>query len=174
MTLRLHGMDRSAIDRYTGLYRHWDMAVLGYKANMFDIQAALLIPQLKKIEDYWKAKQAICEKYEAAFKNVPDLDFPKVLPGSKSARHMFTVWVPPSKRDQTLKTLQTKGIGVAVNFRAIHLLKYYRENFGFKEGNFPVAELIGSSTITIPLYPKLTAIEVDYIINSVLEEIKAK
>ncbi|MCB9757687.1 MAG: DegT/DnrJ/EryC1/StrS family aminotransferase [Candidatus Omnitrophica bacterium] len=172
LLLRLHGMDRSAIDRYTGLYRHWDMSVLGYKANMFDIQAALLIPQLKKIEDHWKAKQAICEKYEQAFGNQPNLDFPKVLANSKSARHIFTIWVPADKRDLILKGLQDKGIGVAVNFRVIHLLKYYRENLNFKENDFPIAESIGNRTITLPLYPKLTSIETDYIIDSVLKTVE--
>lgn len=171
LLLRLHGMDRSAIDRYTGLYRHWDMSLLGYKANMFDIQAALLIPQLKKIEDHWKIKQAICEKYEQAFINNPHLDFPKVLPHSKSARHIFTIWVHPDKRDAVLKKLQNKEIGVAVNFRAIHLLKYYQENFNFRKNDFPIAESIGDRTITLPLYPKLTSIETDYIIDSVLRTV---
>jgi len=58
---------------------------------------------------------------------------------------------------------------VAVNFRAIHLLTYYRENLGFKPGDFPVAESIGDRTITLPLYPKLTDEEVDYIIGAVIK-----
>lgn len=169
LCLRLHGMDKTAIDRYTGLYRHWDMAMLGFKANMFDIQAALLIPQLKKIETYWQRKQDICLKYEKAFRGLAGLDFPKVLAGSKSARHIFTIWTPRLRRDEFLSKLQTEGIGVAVNFRAIHLLKYYRETFGFKPGDFPIAESIGDRTITIPLYPRLTDQEVDDVIAAVLK-----
>jgi UDP-4-amino-4-deoxy-L-arabinose-oxoglutarate aminotransferase len=92
----------------------------------------------------------------------------KVLPGSKSARHLFTIMVPPKKRDEVMQNLQDKGIGVAVNFRAIHLLSYYRQTFGYKRGSFPIAERIGDSTITLPLYPKLTDEEVQYVINMVI------
>jgi dTDP-4-amino-4,6-dideoxygalactose transaminase len=169
LCLRLHGMDKTAIDRYTRLYRHWDMRMLGYKANMFDIQAALLVPQLKKIETYWRRKQDICLKYEKAFGGAAGLEYPKVLAGSKSARHIFTIWTAPARRDEFLSKIQSEGIGVAVNFRAIHLLTYYRENLGFKPGDFPVAESIGDRTITLPLYPKLTDEEVDYIIGAVIK-----
>ncbi len=164
---RLHGMDHSAAQRYTGIYRHWDMELLGYKANMSDIQAALLIPQLKKIEDAWQKKEHICQIYESVFLNLRGIDFPKVLPESKSARHIFTIWVNAEKRDDLLMRLQNKGIGVAVNFRAIHLLSYYKKTFGFKRGDFPVAEEIGDRTITLPLYPKLKTDEITYITESV-------
>ena len=82
---------------------------------------------------------------------------------------MFTILVPPEKRDDILWKLQEKGVGVAVNFRAIHLLSYYRQTFGYKKGTFPVAEKMGDSTITIPMYPKLTDEEIRYIIRTVKE-----
>ncbi len=91
------------------------------------------------------------------------------MKNSKSARYLFTILVDPEKRDEILLKLQEKGIGVACNYRAVHLLKYYRENFGYKKGSFPVAEEVGDSTITIPLYPKLTDKEVGYIVKSVKE-----
>ena len=65
--------------------------------------------------------------------------------------------------------LQERGIGVAVNFRAIHLLTFYRQTFGYKRGMYPMAEKIGDSTITLPLYPKLTDEEVRYVIQTVKE-----
>ncbi len=164
--LRLHGLNKSAADRYTGIYQHWDMEIMGYKANMTDISASLLIPQLNKIEQYRDAKESICQRYEQAFASLPNVDFPEVLKGSKSARHIATVWVPAERRDVVLNRLQTQSIGVAVNFRAIHLLKYYRENFGFKRGDFPVAESIGDRTITLPLYPRLTEAEIDHVIGT--------
>ena len=68
-----------------------------------------------------------------------------------------------------LKALQERQIGVAVNYRPVHLLEYYRKNFGFKEGQFPNAEEIGERTITLPLYPRLTDEEVDYVVDSVNE-----
>ena len=90
-----------------------------------------------------------------------------MLPGSKSARHLFTILVSPKRRDRLLGQLQESEIGVAVNYRAIHLLKYYRETLGYREGMFPIAEEIGHSTITLPLYPRLTDEEVTYVIRTV-------
>ena len=58
---------------------------------------------------------------------------------------------------------------MAVNYRAIHLLTYYRQTYGYKKGSFPIAERISDSTITLPLYPKLTNEEVEYVINGVRE-----
>ena len=80
---------------------------------------------------------------------------------------MFTILVPPEKRDSVLWQLQKKGIGVAVNYRAIHLLTFYRQTYGYRNGMFPVAERIGDSTITLPLYPKLTDAEAWYVIEAV-------
>ena len=170
--LRLHGIDKSAIDRYTKKYKHWDMAVLGWKYNMDNIQAALLIGQLRRIDALWKRRDEIYRKYEDAFASVKGIGLMKTVPKSKHARHLFSIQVPEIKRDSTLHTLQEKGIGVAVNFRAIHLLKYYREKFGYKEGDFPVAEKIGNGTISLPLYPLLRDEEIDYVIKATKQVIK--
>lgn len=168
---RLHGMSKDAANRYTGTYQHWDMELLGYKCNMYDIQASLLIPQLEKIEEYLKIKEEICKKYEEAFSKINGIDYPKILPNTKHARQIFTIWVSSEKRDIIIKKLQESQIGVAVNFRAIHLLKYYKETFNFKRGNYPEAERIGDSTITLPMYPKLKNEEINYVIDKVKESI---
>ena len=169
--LRLHGIDKGAADRYTKRYQHWDMPVLGWKYNMDNIQAALLIGQLEKIDELWKRRDEISRSYEEAFRDIQDIQLMESLEGSKHGRHLFTIQVPPAKRDPLLWDLQEKGIGVAVNYRAIHLLKYYREKFGFKKGDFPVAEQIGDRTISLPLYPKLKDSEVDYIIDTIVERV---
>lgn len=167
--LRLHGMSKGAADRYSKRYEHWDMELLGWKYNMANIQAALLLYQLENIEKYWQRREEICRKYEKAFKDAPRVDCLQILPDSKSARHVFTILVAPEKRDDILWQLQDKGIGVAVNYRAIHLLTYYRQSFGYERGSFPTAERIGDSTITLPLYPKLSDEEVKYVIEAVRE-----
>ena len=165
--LRLHGMSKGASERYSKKYEHWDMEMLGWKYNMNNIQAAMLLGQLRKIETNLQRREYMCRKYVEAFKDNPEVTCLKILPGSKSARHLFTILVAPEKRDLVLHKLQEKGIGVAVNFRAIHLLAYYREKYGFTRGVFPAAEKIGDSTITLPLYPKLREEEIDYIIDTV-------
>jgi UDP-4-amino-4-deoxy-L-arabinose-oxoglutarate aminotransferase len=171
-TLRLHGMSKAAYDRYTGTYKHWDMLALGYKANMCDLQAALLLPQLGKIEQRLAQREALCRLYDELFTGVPGISTPQKQPNSKLARHLYTVWVDPSRRDEILGRLQEAGIGVAVNFRAIHLLTYYQQTFGFERGAFPNAELIGDSTITLPLYPSLQTDAVRYVAQSLIEIVK--
>lgn len=172
--LRLHGMDKTAADRYGKKYQHWDMEILGWKANMDNVRAALLLNQLENIEKYWQRREEICKMYEKSFKNVKEIKLLKVLPDSKSARHLFTILVAPERRDEILWSLQEKGIGIAVNYRAVHLLKYYRETYGYTRGMFPVAEKTGDSTITLPLYPKLTDEEVKYVVDIVHEVISRK
>jgi UDP-4-amino-4-deoxy-L-arabinose-oxoglutarate aminotransferase len=166
-TLRLHGMSKTAEDRHIK-YNHWDMEVLGYKGNMCDLEAALLLPQLPKIEHRWQRREEISRRYETAFSEA-GIDFPRMRPGVKSARHLFTAWAPKGKRDAFLRYLQQKKIGVAVNYRAVHLRDFYRQTFGFAPGAFPIAEEIGERTFSIPLYPGLEDSEVDYVVQSVVE-----
>jgi len=167
--LRLHGMSKGAAERYSKRYEHWDMEMLGWKYNMSNIQAALLLNQLERIEQNWQRREQICQMYEEAFEGDSIVTCLKILPNSKSGRHLFTVQVDPRKRDNILWQLQERGIGVAVNFRAIHLLTFYRQTFGYKRGMYPIAEKIGDSTITLPLYPKLSNEEVQYVIKVVKE-----
>lgn len=167
--LRLHGINKSAADRYTKIYQHWDMPVLGWKYNMDNIQAALLTGQLRRIDDLWKRRDEIARRYEDAFASVRGIEIMKTLPDSRHARHLFTIQVSGDKRDATLLALQGKDIGVAVNYRPIHLLKYYRNRFAFREIDFPIAEKIGAGTISLPLYPGLKDVEVDYVIKNVKE-----
>jgi len=165
--LRLHGIDKGAADRYTKKYRHWDMPLLGWKYNMDNIHAALLTRQMKRLGQYQKRRQHLAERYESAFAGFKKIELLKTKPGAVHARHLFTMLVNPKYRDRILLGLQEEGIGVAVNYRAIHLLKYYKKHFGYKKGDFPVAEDIGRRTISLPLYPKLRDKELKYVISAV-------
>jgi dTDP-4-amino-4,6-dideoxygalactose transaminase len=165
--LRLHGIDKTAAERYTKKYQHYDMTLLGWKYNMDNIQAGLLLNQLDLIAQRLQQRESLCGIYENAFASMERIDFPKVLPQSRSARHMFTIWVDPGRRDEIMWRLQEQGIGVAINFRPIHLMEYYRQRYGFKPGMFPNAEHIGARTITLPLYPQLSQVEIEYVIEGV-------
>ncbi len=165
--LGTHGMSKNAADRYAGKYEHWDMDRLGWKYNMSNVVAALLAPQLPKLKARLARREEICHRYEAAFRETPGVSFPVVPAGATSARHLFTIWVEPSKRDAVLAGIQARGVGVAVNYRAVHLTKFYRERFSFRRGDFPIAERIGDSTITIPLWPAMTEAQVDEVIAAV-------
>jgi UDP-4-amino-4-deoxy-L-arabinose-oxoglutarate aminotransferase len=164
---RMHGMSKGAAERHTSTYQHWDMDLLGYKCNMSDIQASLLLPQLERIENYLQIREKICMQYEEAFDAHNGLDFPKTLKNSKHARHLFTVWVDPLKRDKIIDKMQYANIGITVNYRSIHLLSYYQKKLNLPRSSFPNAERIGDSTITLPLYPKMADSEVKYVIDTV-------
>jgi len=165
--LRSHGLSKEAANRYTERYQHWDMVELGFKANLSDINAALLIGQLPRLEDQLTRREAIARRYEEAFSTMPGIDFPKGADGARSARHLCTIWVPPGLRDEAITDLQAHGVGVAVNYRAVHLTSYYQSLFGFTRGSFPHAERIGDSTITLPLYPSLTDDDQQHVIDAV-------
>jgi dTDP-4-amino-4,6-dideoxygalactose transaminase len=167
--LRLHGIDRGAADRYTMRFQHYDMPLLGWKYNMDNIHAALLIGQLERIDNLWQRREALWSLYEEGLREVKEIVLPKTLPDSRHARHLFTVRVDPAKRDSLLWSLQERGVGVAVNYRPIHLLRFYRKTFGYKEGDFPVAEEIGARTVSLPLYPALKEEEVRYVIETLKE-----
>lgn len=169
--LRLHGINSEAISRYTKRYQHWDMHILGWKYNMDNIQAALLIGQLARIEDLWKKRDILWRLYEEKLSGMKCGRLLQNITRGKHARHMFTVLVAPDKRDPLLWALQDRGIGVAVNYRPIHLLRYFRETFGYKQGAYPIAEEIGKSTISLPLYPSLKEDDVKYIAETLLEEL---
>jgi dTDP-4-amino-4,6-dideoxygalactose transaminase len=167
--LRQHGMSKEAADRYSGSYKHWDMVECGWKYNMDNIQASMLLPQLKKIDKLWEQREQVYNKYISCLNEISGIDYPKLKPDSKSAYHLFTVWVDRQNRDNILHGLGEKGVGVAVNYRAIHVLTYLKEKFGFATGDFPVAEDIGDRTISLPFYPQLTGQQIEYVAKSLGE-----
>ncbi len=172
--LRLHGLDKSAEDRYTGSFAQYDIDVFGWKYNMDNIHAAILNEQMKKIDRMLTRRREIFHRYQEAFGEMDEIDLHTVKPECRHACHLFTILVEPARRNHILGQLQERGIGVSVNFHPLHLMSYYRERFGYREGMFPVAEEIGSRTISIPLYPKLTDEEMEYVIDSVKAVIVGK
>ncbi|KKT29444.1 hypothetical protein A3G55_00580 [Candidatus Giovannonibacteria bacterium RIFCSPLOWO2_12_FULL_44_25] len=167
MRARLHGLDKSAEDRYNKLYKHYDMEFLGFKCNLSNILAALLVHQIDNLDGFLAKKEAIARIYDNGFSGNPYISKPAVLVNSRHARHLYTIFVNSLRRDEYLHALQEASVGVAVNFRPIHLMRYYREKYGYKEGDFPVAENIGASTITLPFYQKLAQEEISYVIDTV-------
>jgi len=157
---RTHGMSRDASERYGRAFAHYDMDVYGWKYNMSNIQAALLINQMDRIETNLKKRQKLWKIYLKELQGVDGISFPAIRDGARSAMHLFTLWVAPKRRDAVLRKLQDAGIGVSAHFLPIHLMRYYRENLGFKKGMFPNAEAIGSKTVTLPFYPDLTPAQI--------------
>lgn len=161
--LRLHGMNKNANDRHKEGYKHWDMTVLGWKYNMDNIQAALLLPQMDRLEDNWNKRRELAGHYEDRLWDIPDLTRPKTLPGVEHSWHLFPVWIGSGLRDRVIEDLQASGISVMVNYRAIHLLHFFRETLGFTLGAFPNAERIGDASLSLPFYPNMPLEHVDIV-----------
>lgn len=168
--LRSHGISSEIAQRVRTGLRTYDVDVLGWKYNMDNLQAALLLPQVKKIERFWKKREQVAQKYRKAFSKA-GIDMPVEYADSKHGRHIFPIWVDPRKRDKILDYILHHGVGAVINYPPIHLFSYYREQYGFKPGDFPHTELIAKRTISLPLYAKLTKEEIDYIIKIVTQAV---
>ena len=163
---RSHGISSSAADRYTKKYQHYDMEFLGMKCNMSNMQASLLIHQLERIDALHACRKKLFEHYE---QSLSLFEQPKFVSGSKHAYHVYSIWV--EKRDQALEYLYDNGIGAAVHYRPAHLMSYYKIKYGYKKGDFPVAEYIGDTTVSLPLYPLLLEEEVSYVCDALLKRL---
>jgi dTDP-4-amino-4,6-dideoxygalactose transaminase len=177
--LRNHGVSKTASDRHGGQYQHWDLLEVGYKANLTDLDAALLRPQLSGVEEKRAQRERIACRYESLLRErIDDLaSAPPTVRGvpwlverrGRSSHHLFTIHSWPDERDAVLSKLGALGIGTAVNYRAIHQLAHFVERLGIPRGALPVAEEIGDRTISLPMYPGLTAAEQDRVVDAVTE-----
>lgn len=160
---RLHGMSSDAAARYKTPYRHWDVQTPGWKANMDSIHAALLVKQIDRLDDNLVKRQALADRYREKLAVIPGISLPRER--GKNACHLQTVWVSAEQRDWMLHYLQEQGVACTVNYRAVHTLDYFQKTYHHKPEDFPIAHDIGLRTITLPLYPKLTEEEQDYVID---------
>lgn len=168
---RLHGMSAGAADRFQkGSYRHWDMEVLGTKANLPDLLATLLVPQIETICDRLPMRARIVERYRAAFANLP-IRMQTQIEGCVSAEHIFPIHVDPRDRDNMIVALNEQGINVTVNYRSVPDLTFYRNKYGFTPSDFPVSHEWGAGTLTLPLFPTMTDEQVDQVIHAVVNTI---
>jgi UDP-4-amino-4-deoxy-L-arabinose-oxoglutarate aminotransferase len=175
--LRNHGVTKGAADRHEGSYQHWDITELGFKANLTDLDAALLLPQLPHIADKRDRREAVARRYESSLRErIPALrSEPPTLRRvpwlverrGTSSHHLFTLHAAPGQRDPLLAKLGAAGIGTAVNYRAIHLLTYLAELFAIPRGSLPVAEEIGDRTLSLPMYPTLSTSDQDQVVDAV-------
>jgi UDP-4-amino-4-deoxy-L-arabinose-oxoglutarate aminotransferase len=172
--LRNHGVSKAATDRHGQAYQHWDLVELGYKANLTDLDAALLRPQLPKADAKRQRREELAQRYEELLRAavpswaapVPEGQVPFLVERrGRSSHHLFTVQVPSHQRDGVLSHLGAHGIGTAVNYRAIHTLTYLANMFPWPRGSFPVAEEIGDRTLSLPFYPTLREEDQDRVVE---------
>jgi dTDP-4-amino-4,6-dideoxygalactose transaminase len=170
--MSLHGISRDAWKRYSSAgYKHWDIVYPGYKYNMFDLQAALALPQLAKIEQFWARRVELSARLDAGLAGLPEIRTYRPVGDVKHARHLYPIVVLTERlradRDTIMNAIQAENIGVGVHFRAVHLHPYYQERWGFRRGMFPNAEYYSDRTISLPLYPKMSDQDADDVVDVV-------
>jgi dTDP-4-amino-4,6-dideoxygalactose transaminase len=168
----LHGMTKDAWKRFSDSgYKHYQIIYPGFKYNMMDLQAALGIHQLSKVEKYSVRRKKIWDRYNEAFKNLPVILPAPVSKNTRHAYHLYTLILKTEQlsitRDEFMNRMYQNNIGTGVHYTALHLHPYYVERFGFKQGDFPNAEYIGERTVSIPLSAKLTDEDVEDVIFAV-------
>jgi dTDP-4-amino-4,6-dideoxygalactose transaminase len=141
--------------------------LLGWKYNMSNVEAALLLPQFERMEAKLARRHALASRYEQAFARMHGVKVPRSRPDSIHARHVFTVWCEGCGQDDLIAHLHGERIGAVVNYRPIHLMAYFIERYGYRRGDFPVAEWIGDRTVSLPFYPDMPLEDVDIVVAAV-------
>lgn len=160
--LRQQGLTTGAAERERHGYRHRDMVTMGWKYNMYNLQAALLLPQLGRLDANLARRRALAARYAARLADVPHVVVPPVAPGVEHAWHVFAVRTDGVARDALVGALQDAGVGVTVHYYPpVHLTGYFRDAFGHRPGSHPVAERIAATTLSLPFYPTMPASLVD-------------
>jgi dTDP-4-amino-4,6-dideoxygalactose transaminase len=174
-----HGMTANAYKRYSDDgYKHYEVVCPGYEYNMTDMQAAIGIHQLERVDANLARRNEIWHRYNDAFEYLPIGLPPQNEPGITHARHLYTLLIDQEdcgiSRDEFIREMHGMRIGTGVHFIGLHLQPYYRYHQGLTPDDFPNATYISERTVSIPLSPALTDDEVDYIIDTVREIIGRK
>lgn len=176
--LALHGMSQDAWKRFSDDgYKHYEIVEVGFKYNMMDLQAAIGMHQIKRVEKYWQRRLEIWQRYSAAFAGLPVRLPAPLAKDSRHALHLYTILIDEKKsaisRDEFITLLHRRNIGTGVHYRSIPVHPIYQRLFGCKPEDYPVADGIGRETVSLPLSAKLTDEDVDDVIKNVQEVLNA-
>lgn len=169
--LRFHGMDREAWNRYgKSGNQDYEIVLPGFKYNMMDIQAALGLHQLKELDKFIERRTELANRYQEVLADWPQWSLPgKPAYPHKHAWHIYTPLLNESvaglNRDEFMQAMKEKNIGTGLHYRAVHLYPFYREQFGFKLGDFPHAEDVSERIVSLPLFPSMTDAEHDRVVD---------
>lgn len=169
--LRFHGIDRQAWNRYGKAgNQDYEVVLPGFKSNMMDIQAAIGIHQLKELNGFIMRRNELANRYQEALSDWPQWSLP-VRPAYDHLHswHLYTTLINEDiahmNRNEFMQAMKEKNIGTGLHYRAAHLYPYYRQQFGFKLGDFPHAEEVGERIVSLPLFPGMTDAEHDRVLD---------
>lgn len=172
--LSCHGMSAGSWNRYgkSGSWRY-DIEEPGFKYNMFDIQAALALVQLGRMDDMQRRRFEAVDVYEEAFRDVPQLRLQKTPDYCHHSRHLYVLRIVPERlsisRDQFIEELKARNVGVSVHFIALHTMTAYTKRYGYKPEDFPKAYAFSESEISLPMYSTLGVEKARYVADAVLD-----
>jgi len=172
--MRLHGIGRDAWKRYSAA-GSWFYEVLdtGFKYNLTDIQSAIGIVQLGKCDQMRDARAKIAHRYSEAFAPERALQVPTVSDGCDSAWHLYVLRLNLEElsitRSEMIEKLKERGVGTSVHFIPLHMHPYYKNTYGYREEDFPVASKQYQRYLSLPIFPGMTESQIDYVIENVLE-----
>ena len=170
--LALHGMSKDAWRRFGDEgYKHYRVVECGFKYNMMDIQAAIGIHQLERIEAYWKRRKTVWNTYQTAFAGLPVGLPAEPEQGTRHAFHLYTILVDKDRtgidRDTFLEAMTRRNIGVGVHYLSIPEHPYYQKAYGWRPEDFPQAKDIGRQTVSLPISARLTDSDVNDVVVAV-------
>jgi dTDP-4-amino-4,6-dideoxygalactose transaminase len=170
--LALHGLNRDAWKRHQGAGNwYYEVQAPGFKYNMTDLQASLGIWQLRKLAGFQSRRREIANAYNAAFEQIHALETPACRGDVEHAWHLYVLRLRTGEtclnRESFIEQLKEHGIGTSVHFVPIHLHPFYRDKYGYKPDDFPIAHSNYQRMLSLPLYPGLTDQEVQKVINAV-------
>ena len=174
---RLHGMSNDAWKRYerTGSW-YYEIEHAGFKYNMMDLQAAMGLVQLRKLDSFIETRQKYAHYLTEKLSSLPELQLPVEREDVKRAWHLYSILVNPEMlkidRGKFIKALAAENIGTSVHFIPLHLHPFYREAFGYKMGDFPNAEYVYDRLISLPLYPKMSMDDQSDVVRAVTKIIE--
>lgn len=175
--MALHGISKDAWKRYTaeGSW-YYEIIAPGFKYNLSDLAAALGLAQLAKAEAMRQRREAIAGRYNEAFAPIPALQIPVMRPNLQHAWHLYMLRLHLDRlaidRAQFIEELNERRIGTSVHFIPLHLHPYYRQTYGYRPEDFPVAYREYRREISLPIYSKMTAQDVEDVITAVVDIVK--
>jgi len=170
----LHGMTRDARKRYdAGGSWFYEVVCPGFKYNMTDVQAALGLHQLRRLSGFRARRAQIAARYDEAFDSVAGLQIPACRPAISHAWHIYALRVDPDRlgiaRDAFIRQLAARRIGSSVHFIPVHLHPYYRDRYGYRPEDFPLAYREYQRLVSLPIYPRMSDRDVSDVLDAVLE-----